>query len=369
MKQKLALACALVPQPQVLLLDEPTTGVDPVSRREFWDTLAHLAADGLTILVATPYLDEAERCNRVALMHLGEIRELQTPDGLRESLHAKRLEVRPSDLRRGAERVARDREGRRRSSTCSASATGWTCWPHRPDRRGGARGRGELAGRRPEGRRDSRRRTDAREHFRRNAARVRAGHDGAPFPGASRPPRSARQDRDRRDEPDQALRQLHRCRRTSTSRCGTAKSTACSAPTARARRRRSRCSAACSIPTTATCSWPGERRHRSRRRRPPANRLHVAEVFALRRSYRSTKTSNSSPASTACRKPSATKRCAGCSRSPAWRARKTRSPAACPAAGSSAWRSARRSCTSPACSFSTSRPPASIRSPAALSGA
>src|SRR5262245_44025003 len=61
MRQKLSLVCALVPQPQVLLLDEPTTGVDPVSRREFWDTLAHLSAEGLTILVATPYLDEAER--------------------------------------------------------------------------------------------------------------------------------------------------------------------------------------------------------------------------------------------------------------------------------------------------------------------
>ena len=69
MKQKLSLVCALVAQPQILLLDEPTTGVDPVSRREFWDTLAHLAADGLTILVATPYLDEAERCHRVSLIH------------------------------------------------------------------------------------------------------------------------------------------------------------------------------------------------------------------------------------------------------------------------------------------------------------
>jgi ABC-2 type transport system ATP-binding protein len=93
MQKKLALACALVPQPRVLLLDEPTTGVDPVSRREFWDSLMHLATEGLTVLVATPYLDEAERCNRVALMHLGEIKALDTPQGLRNSLHAKRLEV------------------------------------------------------------------------------------------------------------------------------------------------------------------------------------------------------------------------------------------------------------------------------------
>jgi ABC-2 type transport system ATP-binding protein len=93
MKQKLSLACALVAQPRVLLLDEPTTGVDPVSRREFWDTLAHLVEDGLTIVVATPYLDEAERCHRVALMHLGQIHETGTPAELREGLKMKRLEV------------------------------------------------------------------------------------------------------------------------------------------------------------------------------------------------------------------------------------------------------------------------------------
>jgi ABC-2 type transport system ATP-binding protein len=98
MKQKLALACALVPEPQVLLLDEPTTGVDPVSRREFWDTLAHLAADGLTIVLATPYLDEAERCNRVAFMHQGEIRQTGTPAELRASLHASRMEIHTSNL-------------------------------------------------------------------------------------------------------------------------------------------------------------------------------------------------------------------------------------------------------------------------------
>jgi ABC-2 type transport system ATP-binding protein len=94
MKQKLALACALVPEPRVLLLDEPTTGVDPVSRREFWDALAHLAADGLTIVVATPYLDEAERCHRVALMHLGSILHLGTPAELRAGLRAERIELR-----------------------------------------------------------------------------------------------------------------------------------------------------------------------------------------------------------------------------------------------------------------------------------
>jgi ABC-2 type transport system ATP-binding protein len=98
MKQKLSLVCALVGEPRVLLLDEPTTGVDPVSRREFWDALVHLCAQGLTILVATPYLDEAERCHRVAFMHEGEIRQLGTPDELRASLHATRLELRMGDL-------------------------------------------------------------------------------------------------------------------------------------------------------------------------------------------------------------------------------------------------------------------------------
>ena len=98
MKQKLSLVSALVPEPHVLLLDEPTTGVDPVSRREFWDVLAHLAADGLTILVATPYLDEAERCHRVALMYGGELQQTGTPAELRSAMHAKRLELRTAKL-------------------------------------------------------------------------------------------------------------------------------------------------------------------------------------------------------------------------------------------------------------------------------
>ncbi len=98
MKQKLALVCALVPEPSILLLDEPTTGVDPVSRREFWDTVAHLAAQGLTVLVATPYLDEAERCHRIALIHLGQIQQIGTPDEIRGGLHAKRIELRTPKL-------------------------------------------------------------------------------------------------------------------------------------------------------------------------------------------------------------------------------------------------------------------------------
>jgi ABC-2 type transport system ATP-binding protein len=107
MKQKLALACALVTEPQVLLLDEPTTGVDPVSRREFWDALAHLSAGGLTILVATPYLDEAERCHIIALTHEGKIQLIGPAHELRQTLHARRLELTTSRIRE-AERLLAD---------------------------------------------------------------------------------------------------------------------------------------------------------------------------------------------------------------------------------------------------------------------
>jgi ABC-2 type transport system ATP-binding protein len=82
MKQKLALCGALLVKPRLLLLDEPTTGVDPVSRREFWDVLATLAGEGVTVVVATPYLDEAERCHRIALLHEGTIRRLGSPPQL-----------------------------------------------------------------------------------------------------------------------------------------------------------------------------------------------------------------------------------------------------------------------------------------------
>lgn len=79
MKQKLALSCALIHKPKLLLLDEPTTGVDPVSRREFWDILDHLKSLGITTVVSTPYMDEALRCDRLALMHQGRILKLGTP--------------------------------------------------------------------------------------------------------------------------------------------------------------------------------------------------------------------------------------------------------------------------------------------------
>jgi len=93
MKQKLALACTLVHEPPILVLDEPTTGVDPVSRREFWKLLAEFLAQGLTIVVATPYLDEAERCARVALVSDGQLLALDAPGALQRAMSGVLLEV------------------------------------------------------------------------------------------------------------------------------------------------------------------------------------------------------------------------------------------------------------------------------------
>jgi len=85
MKQKLALSCALIHQPEILFLDEPTTGVDAVSRREFWDMLDKLKTTGLTVVVSTPYMEEASRCDRIALMHRGQILDINTPEGISEN--------------------------------------------------------------------------------------------------------------------------------------------------------------------------------------------------------------------------------------------------------------------------------------------
>jgi ABC-2 type transport system ATP-binding protein len=107
MKQKLALACTLVHEPTLILLDEPTTGVDPVSRREFWKLLAEFLSRGVTIVMATPYLDEAERCSRVALLHEGRLLALDRPDTLRAQLPGRVAEVMARDKRRAAELLER----------------------------------------------------------------------------------------------------------------------------------------------------------------------------------------------------------------------------------------------------------------------
>jgi ABC-2 type transport system ATP-binding protein len=99
MKQKLGLACALVHKPEVLFLDEPTNGVDPVSRRDFWRILYGLLAEGVTIFVATAYLDEAERCGRVGLMHRGKLLACDTPKGLKTLMKGGVLELTTNDPR------------------------------------------------------------------------------------------------------------------------------------------------------------------------------------------------------------------------------------------------------------------------------
>lgn len=103
MKQKLALACTLVHEPSIVVLDEPTTGVDPVSRREFWKLLSEFLEQGITIVMATPYLDEAERCSRVALLHDGQLLALDTPEALRAGFHGSIAEVLTDDHRRAVE--------------------------------------------------------------------------------------------------------------------------------------------------------------------------------------------------------------------------------------------------------------------------
>lgn len=99
MKQKLALACSLIHKPKILFLDEPTTGVDPVSRRDFWKILADLKKDGITIVLTTPYLDEAERCTRVALMNKGKILDVETPEKLKARNIGEIIEIITTNIR------------------------------------------------------------------------------------------------------------------------------------------------------------------------------------------------------------------------------------------------------------------------------
>lgn len=100
MKQKLALSCALIHKPEILVLDEPTTGVDAVSRKEFWEMLKKLQQKGITILVSTPYMDEAMLCNRVALMQKGQVLDIDTPQKLVENYDRKLYAIRSDDMHR-----------------------------------------------------------------------------------------------------------------------------------------------------------------------------------------------------------------------------------------------------------------------------
>jgi ABC-2 type transport system ATP-binding protein len=99
MKQKLALACTLIHKPKIIFLDEPTTGVDPVSRRDFWKILSELHKEGVTILISTPYMDEAERFDRIAMMNRGKILVTDTPSKIKESMKKVIIEIHSPDLR------------------------------------------------------------------------------------------------------------------------------------------------------------------------------------------------------------------------------------------------------------------------------
>ena len=97
MQKKLALACTLIHEPAILLLDEPTTGVDPVSRRQFWDILTELYLEDTTILVSTPYMDEADRCTRVGLMYAGRLVACASPEKIRSQMRGEMIQLQPQD--------------------------------------------------------------------------------------------------------------------------------------------------------------------------------------------------------------------------------------------------------------------------------
>jgi ABC-2 type transport system ATP-binding protein len=107
MKQKLALACTLIHTPDIIFLDEPTTGVDPVSRRDFWKILSSLLKSGITIVLSTPYLDEAERSTRVALMNQGRLLTCNTPEAVKSSFHSEVVELVCNDVRNASELLLR----------------------------------------------------------------------------------------------------------------------------------------------------------------------------------------------------------------------------------------------------------------------
>ena len=132
MKQKLSLSCALVHHPEILLLDEPTFGVDPISRRDLWLILHEMVAEGVTVFVTTAYMDEAERCDRVALLNRGRIVALDTPTALQRSYGGEMVAVQVSDRRAAANALGTVPEVRRATVfgetihvTLDSRQTGW----------------------------------------------------------------------------------------------------------------------------------------------------------------------------------------------------------------------------------------------------
>ncbi|HGJ66663.1 TPA: ABC transporter ATP-binding protein [bacterium] len=105
MRQKLALICSIIHNPPILLLDEPTTGVDPVSRRDFWKILHRLLAEGLTLMISTPYMDEAERCNKIGLIHKGKILLVDTPTGLKKQMLGEVVEMKCNNPRQASDLI------------------------------------------------------------------------------------------------------------------------------------------------------------------------------------------------------------------------------------------------------------------------
>ena len=106
-KQRLALGCAIIHKPQILFLDEPTSGIDPISRRNFWDLIYQVANEGATVLVTTHYMDEAEHCDRLGLIYRGKLIALGTPNGLKGAYHGELLEVECAPLMEGLEALSR----------------------------------------------------------------------------------------------------------------------------------------------------------------------------------------------------------------------------------------------------------------------
>ncbi len=134
MKQKLSLCCALIHHPEVMLLDEPTFGVDPISRRDLWLIVHEMVAEGMTAIVSTAYLDEAERCDRVVLLHQGRVVALDTPEALRARLAGKIYTVRTSDPRRASDLLRQEPRVTHATlfgDTIHLTLDDWTQdWPH-----------------------------------------------------------------------------------------------------------------------------------------------------------------------------------------------------------------------------------------------